>query len=42
MVSTHVYAIYRDALSREVRSLALEVEGVKQVEVELESTPRFS
>ncbi len=42
LVKTAAYAIYRDPLTREIKNLAMGVEGVKEVHVELEATPRFS
>lgn len=41
-VNTAAYPMYKDTLTREIRGLAMQVEGVKKVEVELESTPRWS
>ncbi len=41
-VVTAAYPMYQEALTREITSLAMQQEGVKKVEVELESTPRWS
>lgn len=42
LVKTAAYHIYQDTFRREIQNLAMGVEGVREVQVELESTPRFS
>ena len=42
LVKTAAYPLYQETFEREIRNLAMSVEGVKDVRVELESTPHFS
>lgn len=42
LIKTAAYTIYQATLEREIQHLAMAVEGVKEVQVELESTPHFS